>query len=290
MRTVWPHRALALVLSLLLGAATAADVTQASDPLPSWNQGPAKRAIVELVARVTKKGGPEFVPPAERIAAFDNDGTLWAEQPMYVQVVFAMDRVKALAPQHPDWNDTQPFKAALEGDLATLAEAGASGWYEIMLATQAGTTTGEFESAVRQWLATARHPRFNRPYTDLVYQPMLEVMAYLRNNGFKTFIVSGGDIDFMRPWVEKAYGVPPEQVVGSSVRIRLELRDGKPVLAWLPTIDLIDDVNVEFGDIPGRRRRSGRELDVRLVDLRERRDADALKADASKTILTKLDE
>jgi hypothetical protein len=210
-------------------------------PLPSWSQGPAKRAIVELVARITKKGGPEFVPPAERIAAFDNDGTLWAEQPLYVQVVFAMDRVKALAPQHPEWIDTQPFKAALEGDLATLAEAGASGWYEIMLATQAGTTTGEFESAVRQWLATARHPRFNRPYTDLVYQPMLEVIAYLRVNGFKTFIVSGGDIDFMRPRVEKAYGVPPEQVVGSSVRIRFELRDGKPVLAWLPTIDLIDD-------------------------------------------------
>mgnify|MGYP000948607175 CR=1 FL=1 len=214
---------------------------QAADPLPSWNDGAAKSAIVEFVTTVTTEGTPEFVPPAERIAVFDNDGTLWSEQPMYFQLFFALDRVKALAPQHPEWKSAQPFKAALEGDTKTLAASGEKGLITLVMATHAGMTPEEFQKTAKDWLATAKHPTFKRPYTELVFQPMLDLLAYLRANGFKTFIVSGGGIEFMRPWVNEVYGVPPEQVVGSSIKTRFELRDGKPVLVRLPEINFIDD-------------------------------------------------
>ena len=202
------------VLSASLRSTSA--VAQAQrDPLPSWNEGATKASILDFVARVTTQGGPFFVPAEQRIAPFDNDGTLWVEQPMYVQLAFALDRVKAMAPLHPEWKDKQPFKAVLEDDMKTLAESGERGLLELVLVTHAGMTTDEFAKIVSDWLATARHPRFKRPYTELVYQPMLELLAYLRANGFKTFIASGGGIEFMRPWTERIYGVPPEQVIGS---------------------------------------------------------------------------
>jgi phosphoglycolate phosphatase-like HAD superfamily hydrolase len=213
----------------------------AADPLPSWNEGEAKSAIVAFVDKVTKPGTPNFVAPEKRIAAFDNDGTLWIEQPMYVQLVFLLDRVQALAPQHPEWKEQQPFKAALARDLKTLGQFGARGLAELNAATSAGMTTAEYEKSVAEWIATARDPKFNRRYTELVYQPMLELLSYLRTNGFKTFIVSGGGIDFMRPWTEQVYGIPPAQVVGSSIEVKYELRDGEPVLMRLPDIRFIDD-------------------------------------------------
>jgi hypothetical protein len=216
-------------------------LAQAGDPLPSWNDTGPKTAIKAFVERVTKQGSPDFVPEADRIATFDNDGTLWVEQPMYVQMAFALDRVKALAPMHPEWKDTQPFKAVLEGDMKTLAESGERGLVEIIMVTHAGMTTGEFEKIVADWLGTARDPRFKRPHAELVYQPMLELLAYLRANGFKTFIVSGGGVEFMRPWTEKAYSVPPEQVVGSSIKTKFQMRDGSPVLFRLPEVNFIDD-------------------------------------------------
>jgi haloacid dehalogenase-like hydrolase len=212
-----------------------------SDPLPSWNDTPAKQAIIAFVGRITDAGGPDFVAPPDRIATFDNDGTLWVEQPMYVQLAFALDRVKVLAPMHPEWKDKQPFKAVLEGDMKTLAETGEKGLVEIIMETHAGMTVSEFSSIVTDWLATARHPRFKRPYTELVYQPMLELMAYLRANGFKTFIVSGGGVEFMRPWTDKVYGVPPEQVVGSSIKTKFVMRDGIPTLFRLPAVNFVDD-------------------------------------------------
>ena len=197
--------------------------------------------IVSFVKATTTEGGSHFVPPAERIATFDNDGTLWAEQPMYFQQIFALDRVKALAPQHPEWKDKEPFASLLKGDVKGALAGGEPAIVEIVMATHAGMTTEEFEKIVKDWLATAKHPRFKRPYTELVYQPMVELLAYLRANGFKTFIVSGGGIEFMRPWTEKVYGVPPEQVVGSSIKTKYEIRDGKPVLVRLAEIDFIDD-------------------------------------------------
>ncbi len=229
-------RFIGVVLVLL-----AASAAQAADPLPSWNDGPAKQAILGFVAEVTKQGGPNFVAPDERIATFDNDGTLWSEQPMYFQLLFAIDRVKALAPQHPEWKTTQPFQAVLEGDMKALAAAGEKGLLELVMTTHAGMTTDEFEKIVTDWVATAKHPRFKRLYTELVYQPMLELLAYLRANEFKTYIVSGGGIEFMRPWVERVYGIPPEQVVGSSIKVKYELLEGKPVLMRLPEVDFIDD-------------------------------------------------
>jgi len=232
------HLFMAITLAAALALATLA---AADEPLPSWNQGQAKRAIVDFVQRVTTVGGADFVPVAERIAVFDNDGTLWVEKPMYAQLAFALDRIKALAPTHPEWKDKQPFKAALEGDLKTLAAGGEHALLELIMATHAGMTTDAFAKVVTDWMATARHPRFNRPYTDLVYQPMLELLTYLRANGFKTYIISGGGIEFMRPWTEKVYGIPPEQVVGSSIKIRFELSNGKPVLVRLPEINFIDD-------------------------------------------------
>ena len=212
-----------------------------SDPLPSWNDGSSKKSLVDFVARVTREGGPDFVPPPERIATFDNDGTLWSEKPVPFQVVFAFDRVKALAPQHPDWQTREPFASLLKGDMAGVAASGEKGVLAIMGATHTGMTTDEFSAQVSDWIATAKHPTTGRLFTGMVYQPMLEVLAYLRANGFKTFIVSGGGVEFMRPWAERVYGIPPEQVVGSAGKTKLEERDGKPVLVKLPELDFIDD-------------------------------------------------
>ena len=212
-----------------------------ADPLPSWNDGKAKKAIVAFVEKVTKKGSPDFVPPAERIAVFDNDGCLWAEQPMYFQALFIFDRIKALAAQHPEWKDKEPFASVLKGDMKSALAGGEHALMEMAMATHAGMTTEEFEKIVTDWITAAKHPQSGRLYTEMVYQPMLEVLAYLRANGFKTFIVSGGGIEFMRPWTEQVYGIPPEQVVGSSIKTKFEMRDGKPVLACLPELNFIDD-------------------------------------------------
>ena len=230
-----------LLLIVFLALPTSLPAIAAGNPLPSWHEGASRQAILDFVAKVTKKGGPDYVPPDERIAVFDNDGTLWAEQPAYFQFLFAIDRVKALAPQHPEWKDQPTFKAVLDSDFKALAASGEKGLIEIVMATHAGMTTTEFEQTVKDWLAVARHPRFNRPYTELVYQPMLEVLALLRANGFKNYIVSGGGIEFIRVWALKVYGIPPEQVVGSSIKTKYELRDGKPVLVRLPEIAFIDD-------------------------------------------------
>ena len=216
-------------------------VAHAADPLLSWTDGPAKQAIVNFIQATTDRESPQFVPPAERVATFDNDGTLWTEQPMYSQFLFALDRVKALAPQHPEWKTREPFASLLKGDLRQALAGGERAMLEIVMATHAGLTTAEFEQIVKDWLATAKHPKFNRPYTECAYQPMVELLAYLRSNGFKTFIVSGGGIEFMRPWTEKVYGIPPEQVVGSSIQTKFELRDGKPALVRLPEVNFIDD-------------------------------------------------
>jgi phosphoglycolate phosphatase-like HAD superfamily hydrolase len=240
MRT--PRRTLSsalLVVTLALAAVHSA--AAADDSLPSWTDGAAKRAIVDFVQRVVTPGGKDFVPELERIATFDNDGTLWAEQPMYFQLAFAFDRVKALAPQHPEWQDQEPFKSLLAGVLKGALAGGEKAVVQLVMVSHAGMTTDEFEHSVKDWLATAKHPRFNRPYTACVYQPMLELLTYLRANGFKTYIVSGGGVEFMRVWTEQVYGIPPEQVVGSTIKTKFELRDGKPVLMRLPEIDFIDD-------------------------------------------------
>lgn len=221
-------------------AASGAEAS-AQDPLPSWNEGEAKQAIISFVEEVAAEDGPAFVPEADRIAVFDNDGNLWSEQPVYFQLLFAIDRVKAMAPQHPEWKIKQPFKAVLEGDMQTLASFGEHGLLELVMASHAGMTVDEFEAIVKNWIRTARHPRFDRPYTDLVYQPMLELLDYLRANQFKTFIVSGGGIEFMRPWVEEVYGIPKDQVVGSSIKTKFEIVDGEPQIIRLPEIDFIDD-------------------------------------------------
>lgn len=231
-----------LVSGALVGLlAMAATPGCAAEPLPSWNDGKTRQAIVAFVQRVTKEGSPEFVPPAERIATFDNDGCLWAEQPMYFQAFFIFDRIKALAPLHPEWKDKEPFASVLKGDLKTALAGGEQALLEMAMATHAGMTTDEFEKIVTDWLATARHPTTRRLYAEMVYQPMLELLAYLRAHGFKTFIVSGGGVEFMRPWSEKVYGIPPEQVIGSSIKTRFELRDGKPVIVRLPELNFIDD-------------------------------------------------
>jgi phosphoglycolate phosphatase-like HAD superfamily hydrolase len=236
--------------------AASAQSAGAGSPLPSWNDGATKQAILDFVAAVTREGSPDFVPPAERIATFDNDGTLWVEHPMYTQLAFALDRVKTLAPQHPEWKDTQPFKAALEGDMKALAETGEHGLLGLVMATHSGMTVNEFQTIVLDWIATARHPRFKRPYTELAYLPMIELLGLLRANAFKTFIVSGGGIEFMRPWTERVYGVPPEQVVGSSIKTRFQMRDGKPELFRLAEMNFIDDKDgkpVGINEYIGRR-------------------------------------
>ena len=226
---------ISLALLLLTTAAFAAD------PLPSWNDTAPKEAIVAFVEKITKEGSADFVPVAARIATFDNDGTLWCEQPVPVQLYFALDRVKALAPQHPEWKTKEPFASLLKGDLKTALAGGDHALIELIMATHAGMTTVEFEQIVKDWIATAKHPKTGKLFTEMVYQPMLEVLAYLRANGFKNFIVSGGGIEFMRPWTEQVYGIPPEQVIGSSIKTKFEMRDGKPVLVRLPELNFNDD-------------------------------------------------
>lgn len=228
-------RALPILILLVVASPLRAD-----EALPSWNEGPARQAIVAFVAKVTTPG-PDFVRPEDRIAVFDNDGTLWTEWPAYNQLLFALDRVKALAPRHPDWRKKQPFKAALAGDMRTLAASGEKGAVEIIGATHAGQTPEAFQSIVAQWLASAEHPKFKARYDRLVYQPMLELLAYLRANGFKTYIVSGGGVEFMRAFAERVYGAPPEQIIGSSVLTKYEVVDGKPTLLREAKIDFIDD-------------------------------------------------
>ncbi|MDH4185727.1 MAG: haloacid dehalogenase-like hydrolase [Nitrospira sp.] len=230
-----------LAAALVCALAFVTTVAHAADLLPSWNDGKARQSILSFVEKVTRPGSPDFVPVTERIATFDNDGTLWPEQPMYFQLAFALDRVKALAPKHPEWKEKQPFKAALEGDLKTVFAGGEHALLELVMGTHAGNTTEEFSQIVKDWLEKAKHPKTGRPYTEMVYQPMLELLGYLRMNGFKTYIVSGGGIEFMRPWTERVYGIPPEQVIGSSIKTKFEMREGKPVLVRLPEINFIDD-------------------------------------------------
>jgi phosphoglycolate phosphatase-like HAD superfamily hydrolase len=228
----------ACMILVVFGGWTAAN---AQDPLPSWNDGAAKTAILDFVAAVTNKHGEHYVEPSERIATFDNDGTLWVEYPMYTQVLFAFDRVKKLAPQHPEWKTKQPFKALLEGDMKTVGESGMKGLMEIIVATHSGMTAEEFEKEAADWLATTPHPKFKRPYAQCIYQPQIELLEYLRANGFETFICSGGGVAFMRPITEEAYGIPPQQVVGSSVVAEFQDKDGKPALVRMPKIDFVND-------------------------------------------------
>ena len=222
-------------------AARCLAVEAAADPLPAWNEGPTKQSILTFVAQVTDKNSDAFIPVDQRIAAFDNDGTLWCEQPMYVQAAFVIDRIRVLAPDHPKWKTQEPFKSVLAGNLQEPIEKGENAFAQLVAVTHANMTVQEFEKTVANWLATARHPRFKRPYTECIYQPMLELLAYLRANEFKTFIVSGGGIEFMRPWTQTAYGIPPEQVVGSSIRTRFQIQDDMPSLFRLPEINFIDD-------------------------------------------------
>ena len=237
----WPNEHFKYITTAALVLLAVVTAQAQTDPLPSWNDTAPKAAVVAFIEKVTKEGSSDFVPEPERIAVFDNDGTLWTEHPMYVQLAFALDRVKAEAPSHPEWKDTQPFKAVLEGDMKTLAASGEKGVLELIMATHAGMTANQFQTIVTDWIATARDPRFKKPYTELVYQPMLELLAYMRANGFKTFIVSGGGIEMMRPWTEKIYGIPPEQVVGSSIKTQFEMKDGSPTLMRLPQVNFIDD-------------------------------------------------
>jgi phosphoglycolate phosphatase-like HAD superfamily hydrolase len=231
---------LAIALSTITLAADPSTELKAC-PLPSWNDGPAKRSIIEFVTKVTDAGGPDFIPAGERIAVFDNDGTLWAEQPMYFQAFFVFDRVKALAPQHPEWKTEEPFASILKGDMKAALAGGEKSLGQLLMTTHAGMASGEFSKIVNDWITTAKHPKTGRLFTEMVYQPMLELLACLRAGGFKTFIVSGGGIEFMRPWSERVFGIPPEQVIGSSIKTKFELRDGKPMLVRLPEINFIDD-------------------------------------------------
>ena len=230
-----------LVYGFLLGIVCSVNPVHAEDLLPSWNDGPVKKSLVLFVERVTTVGSLDFVPVAERIAVFDNDGTLWCEKPVPVQLFFALDRVKTLLPQHPEWKDKEPFASLLKGDLKTAAGGGERAIMELFMATHTGMTTVEFESIVKDWIATAKHPTTGKRFVDMTYQPMLEVLTYLKANGFKNYIVSGGGIEFMRPWAEVAYGIPPEQVIGSSVKTKFELRDGRPVILRLPELNFNDD-------------------------------------------------
>jgi len=220
----------------------------AQSALPSWNEGPSKQAVLSFIQKTTTEGSPDFVPVAERIAVFDHDGTLWSEQPIYVQMAFTIDRIKALSPKHPEWKTTQPFQAVLEDDLKGILASGHKGLFELIAATHAGIDTETFRSLVEQWLKTARHPRTGRPYTEMVYQPMLELLAHLEARGYKTYIVSGGGVEFMRPWTEMVYGIPPERVIGSAIKTKFEIVNGQPQLIGLPEIQFIDDgVNKPIG-------------------------------------------
>jgi phosphoserine phosphatase len=233
-------RKLAVATVALLLAATS-PFAGAADVLRSWNDGPAKSRIIGFVQAVTDQASKDYVKPADRIAVFDNDGTLWSERPAYFQLAFAIDRVRALAPRHPEWKTKQPFKAALEGDMDTLAAAGERGLLQLIMASHAGMTSDEFTQVVQGWLGTAKHPQLSRPYPELVFQPMLELLDYLRANGFRTYIVSGGGIEFVRAFSDQVYGIPPEQVIGSSIKTRYEVRNGVPVIVRLPEIDFVDD-------------------------------------------------
>jgi phosphoglycolate phosphatase-like HAD superfamily hydrolase len=248
-----PDRAAAPPASTLVPEAPAAAV----DPLPSWNAGPARQAVLDFVAATTTPGSPDFVAPEARVAVFDNDGTLWAEQPMYFQAFFIIDRIRALAPDHPEWSTQEPFASVLTGDAHAVLASGERGLMELVMASHAGMDTEAFAQVVRDWLATARHPGTGRPFTQMVYQPMLELLAYLRANGFKTYIVSGGGIEFMRPWAEAVYGIPPEQVIGSSIRTRFELRDGAPVLVRRAVPGILALASIEAVPTELRRWRSG---------------------------------
>ncbi len=230
-----------LLFAFLVLTSARLATAQSADPLPSWNDEASKRALIDFVQRVTREGGPDFVPPAERIAVFDNDGTLWCEQPLYFQFAFALDRVKALAPKHPEWKERSPFKEILAGDMKAALAGGEKSVMQVIAATHAGMTTNEFDATVQEWLKSARHPRFNRHYNECIYQPMVEVLDVLRARGFKTFIVSGGGVEFMRVWAEQAYGIPPEQIIGSSGKLKYELIDGRPALLKLPEVNFIDD-------------------------------------------------
>lgn len=236
---------------------TSAIFAQAADPLPSWNDTATKKAIVTFIEKVTEQSSPDFMPVPERIAVFDNDGTLWSEQPMYFQLFFALDRVKELAPKHPEWKDKEPFASLLKGDVKAALAGGEKAILEIVMATHAGMTTAEFEKIVKDWISKARHPKTKLLYTDMVYQPMLELLALLRANDFKTFIVSGGGIEFIRPWAEAVYGIPPEQIIGSSIKTKFELGEEGPVLVRLPEMNFIDDkegkpigINLHIGRRP----------------------------------------
>jgi len=237
------------ITSALVLSATAAD------PLPSWNNTETKKSIVAFVEKVTKEGTSEFVPPAKRIATFDNDGTLWSEQPMYFQLYYVIDRVKAMAPDHPEWKTKEPFASLLKGDVKGVAASGEKGILEMVAATHSGMGIDEFDNNVSEWIVTAKHPKTGKRFTEMIFQPMLELLEFLRANGFKTYIVSGGGIEFMRPWTEEIYGIPPEQVVGSSLKLKYEVRDGKPVIVKLGEIDLIDD---QAGKPVGIQRNIGR--------------------------------
>ena len=234
-----------------------ATVAQAQDGLPSWNDGASKSSIVDFVEAVTTRGGPDFVPPADRIAVFDNDGTLWSEQPIYFQLAFALDRIREMAPDHPEWNDTEPFKSVLAGDMKGVIASGHKGLAEILGVTHAGMSTDAFADIVTDWVSTATHPKTGKAYTQMIYQPMLELLDYLRANDFKVYIVSGGGIEFMRPWTESVYGIPPENVVGSSIKTELQYADGTPVILRLPELNFIDDkegkpigINMHIGKRP----------------------------------------
>lgn len=228
-------------IAAALASAIILPVAARADPLPSWNEGPTKSAIVDFVTRTTTSGGPDFVPVEDRIATFDNDGTLWSEQPVYFQAEFIFDRIRAMAKDHPEWKDTQPFKAVIEGDIKAIAEAGDKGLMELLTASSTGMSVEDFQAAVLEWTKTARHPRFDRPYTDLVFQPMLELLAYLRANDYQTFIVSGGGVEFMRPWAQGVYGIPPQQVVGSSGKTEFKLDGDKVEILKQPGIEFVDD-------------------------------------------------
>jgi phosphoglycolate phosphatase-like HAD superfamily hydrolase len=236
--TQWLRR---LVVLSLFALCVTSPVQAADDPLPSWNDGPTKQSIIDFVTRVTKEGGPDYVAPPERVATFDNDGTLWIEQPIYNQFVFAIDEVKKQANQHPEWKDKEPFKSVLAGDVKAVSAMGEKGMLEIVAATHSGMTTVDFNKSVKEWIETAKHPRFKVLYTDLVYQPMLELLDYLRANGFKTFIASGGGVEFMRNFADKTYGIPPEQVIGSSGVTKFQMWDASPALVKEPKVFFVDD-------------------------------------------------
>lgn len=229
-----------LLLILVVGLGFAS-LSKAENNLPSWNEVPAKQAIIDFVNKTTQLNSPDYVPVTERIAVFDNDGTLWSEQPLYFQALFCFDRIKALAQQHPEWETQEPFASVLRSDTASAMTGADRSLLEMVIATHANMTTDEFHQIVSEWIAKAKHPKTGRLYTEMVYQPMLELLDYLRANGYKTYIVSGGGLEFMRPWVEKTYGIPPEQVIGSSIKTQFEMRNNKPVLVRLPELNFIND-------------------------------------------------